>query len=301
MADLRPVPDRGELDDTREQRCPLGQCDGSGWLVDDATNTAHACDCRSQRIRRAAGAGVGMGIGRRFLEVSFEREPIASLDRDIVRHVRGYLRSIESNLDQGRGLWFDGPVGTGKTSLAILVAKAARDAGRSYAVYPVPRLLAELKRTYDRDSTEGYLQVFQRLCSVDLLVLDDLGAEKQTEWVLEQLFSIVNERWQDERAIVVTTNVPDGDADQPLKALREEASLLKRMRETGSLDRLPQLVDRLEAAVGRLEHLELANTMDPISRLRQQIGSRTVSRLVEMCDDPIPIHGPDLRMTAHGA
>ena len=96
-------------------------------------------------------------------------------------------------------------------------------------------------------------------------MLDDLGAEKQTEWVLEQLYSIVNERWQDERSIVVTTNVPDGDADPPLKTLREEASMLKRMRESGSLDRLPQLVERLEATVGRLEHLELANTLDPIS------------------------------------
>lgn len=293
--------DGGDGDEEPEERCPLGECDGSGFLVDEETNTARPCACRAQRIRRSAAAGVGMGIGRRFLEVSFDREPIATMEPHIVRHVRGYLRSIEENLDTGRGLWFDGPVGTGKTSLAILVAKAARDAGRSYAVYPVPRLLAEIKRTYDRDSTEGYMQVFRRLCSVDLLVLDDLGAEKQTEWVLEQLYMIVNERWQDERAIVVTTNVPDGDADAPLKLLREEASLIKRMRETGSFDRLPQLVERLEGAVGRLEHLELTNTMDPISRLRGQIGSRTVSRLVEMCDDPIPIMGHDLRMSAQGA
>jgi len=50
------------------------------------------------------------------------------------------------------------------------------------------------------------LGFFRRLCTVDVLVLDDLGAEKQTEWVLEQLYSIVNERWQNERAIVVTSN-----------------------------------------------------------------------------------------------
>jgi DNA replication protein DnaC len=295
---LRPVP---QTTSEPEARCALGICDGSGFLFDDETNTARPCDCRAQRIRRSAAAGVGMGIGRRFLEVSYDREPIASMEPPIVRHVRSYTRSIDEHLEAGRGLWFDGPVGTGKTSLAILVAKAARDAGHSYAVYPVPRLLAEIKRTYDRDSTEGYMQVFRRLCSVDLLVLDDLGAEKQTEWVLEQLYSIVNERWQDERAIVVTTNVPDGDADAPLKLLRDEASLMKRMRETGSFERLPQLVERLEVAVGRLEHLELTNTMDPISRLRGQVGSRTVSRLVEMCDDPIPIMGHDLRMSAQGA
>ena len=88
-----------------------------------------------------------------------------------------------------------------------------KDAGRSYAVYPVPRLLAEIKRTFDRDASDTYLGFFRRLCTVDLLVLDDLGAEKQTEWVLEQLYSIVNERWQDQRSIVVTTNMPDADAD----------------------------------------------------------------------------------------
>ncbi len=51
------------------------------------------------------------------------------------------------------------------------------------------------------------MDLFRRLCSVDLLHLDDLGAERRTEWVLEQLYSIVNERWQDERSIVVTTNL----------------------------------------------------------------------------------------------
>jgi DNA replication protein DnaC len=167
--------------------CPYGECDGSTWILDEESNDARPCRCRDQRVRRAVSGGIGTGIGRRFLEVSFDREPIASLDRAVLRQVRAFTRSIEENLEAGRGLWFDGPVGTGKTSLAILVAKAAKDAGRSYALYPVPRLLAEIKRTFDRDASDSYLGFFRRLCTVDLLVLDDLGAEKQTEWVLEQL------------------------------------------------------------------------------------------------------------------
>src|SRR3712207_8988792 len=89
----------------------------------------------------------------------------------------------------------------------MLVSKAALDAGRSVAIYSVPRLLAEIKGTYDRDSDDSYMRLFRRLCAVDLLHLDDLGAERRTEWVLEQLYSIVNERWQNERSIVVTTNL----------------------------------------------------------------------------------------------
>src|SRR4029434_1593885 len=104
---------------------------------------------------KAVSGGIGTGIGRRFLEVSFDREPIVSLDTIVTRPVRASVRSIDEHLDGARGLWCDGPVGTGKTSLAILVAKAAKDAGRSYAVYPVPRLLAEIKRTFDRDAADN--------------------------------------------------------------------------------------------------------------------------------------------------
>lgn len=286
--------------------CPYGECDGSTWILDEETNESRPCRCRDQRVRRAASGGIGTGIGRRFLEVSFDREPIVSLDRAVLRQVRAFTRSIEENLDAGRGMWFDGPVGTGKTSLAILVAKAAKEAGRSYAVFPVPRLLAEIKRTFDRDASDSYMGFFGRLCTVDLLVLDDLGAEKQTEWVLEQLYSIVNERWQDRRSIVVTTNLPDPDPDSAGAALRASARSLQETvtseRLSGrDLEELRRLIERVERVAAQVREQELVAEYDPIVRMRRQIGSRTVSRLIEICDDPIPIMGDDLRMAAQGA
>jgi DNA replication protein DnaC len=296
---LRPVPEE-------ERGCPLGECDGSTWILDEKSGQARPCRCREQRIRQAASGGVGTGIGRRFLEVSFEREPIVSLDSVVLRQVRGFVRSLEDNLEAGRGLWFDGPVGTGKTSLAILVAKAAKQAGRSYAVYPVPRLLAEIKRTFDRDASDSYLGFFRRLCSVDLLVLDDLGAERQTEWVLEQLYSIVNERWQDRRSIVVTTNIPERDPEAPGQALRASVRELREVVSGGlydgrARDELRRIVERLERVTAEAAAIDVAGIFDPIARLRRQVGARTVSRLVEICDDPIPIMGPDRRMAAQGA
>ena len=60
-------------------------------------------------------------------------------------------------------------------------------------------------------------------------------------------------------------------------------------------------MERLERVGATVENLEAAGASDPIARLRRQVGSRTVSRLVEICDDPIPIMGPDRRMAAQGA
>ena len=80
-----------------------------------------------------------------------------------------------------------------------------------------------------------------RLAGVDLLHLDVVGAERTSEWVLEQLYAIINARYEEGRSLLVTTNVEDRDA------------------------------------------------------LRAQIGARTVSRLVEMCED-IGLFGADRRM-----
>ena len=86
------------------------------------------------------------------------------------------------------------------------------------------------------------LAFFDRLVSVDLLHLDDLGAERSTDWVLEQLYAIVDRRYNDERSIVFTTNLEEPE-------------------------------------------------------LTEQVGTRTVSRLVEMCDgNPLPLFGEDRRV-----
>jgi DNA replication protein DnaC len=245
---LRPSAERADAAARQDASCPLGVCDGSGWLpVDDDPNTSRPCECRERRVNRAVSGRMGSGIPKRFRGVSFDRKPICDLDPLVLREVRGFVERIGERIDAGQGIWFYGDVGTGKTSLAMLVSKSAQDAGRSVAIYSVPRLIAEIRDTYDSDSQDSYMRLFRRLCAVDLLHLDDLGAERTTDWVLEQLYAIVNERWQDRRSIVVTTN--------------------------------------------------LAN----LDELRQQLGARTVSRLGEICGDPIPIMGQDLRMLADGA
>jgi DNA replication protein DnaC len=220
--------------------CPFGLCDGSGFLVDEQSNTASDCRCRPQRIARARAARLEARIPRRYMALSFEQlegDMLAAF-REQIRVVRRFCTRIGENLDEGKSVWIMGDVGTGKTALAMLVSRAALQAGRTVAIYSLPRLLNLIRESIEHDG--GVVGFLDRLSSVDLLQIDDVGAENRTDWALEQLYSIVNSRYEDRRSIVMTTN------------------------------------------------------LDPHA-LAEQIGDRTVSRLIEMCGDPLPLYGQDRR------
>ena len=191
--------------------CPFGVCDGGGIVVDERTRTAAYCRCRGQVVAAARARGLQAVIPRKYRGVSFDRPPITTVRDGIVAYVRRYVRDIDERVDTGEGLWFHGPVGTGKTSLAMLVSKAALDAGRTVAIYSLPRLLAEIRTTFDDGSDRSYTELLDRLTGVDLLHIDDVGAEKTSPWVLEQLYALVNARYEEERSVVITTNLERDD------------------------------------------------------------------------------------------
>jgi DNA replication protein DnaC len=187
--------------------CKLGVCDGSGWIV-GPENVARPCECRESLVAKRRARGVSSVIPKRFRDVSFELAENDGIAPAVLDAIREFTEGIEDRLDSGKGLWLMGDVGTGKTTLAMLVSKAAAEAGRTVAIYSLPRLLARIRRTYDAQPGEdSYLQFFDRLTSVDLLHVDDLGAEKRSDWVLEQLYAIVDERYQSQRSMVVTSNL----------------------------------------------------------------------------------------------
>jgi DNA replication protein DnaC len=190
--------------------CAFGMCDGSGFLYDYEANTAYDCRCRPQLQALAKARSLSAVIPRRYRDVAFDRPPVTEIDRQIVRAVRQFTERIDEKLDKGHGLWLMGPVGTGKTTLAMLVSQAALKAGRSVAIYSLPRLLNEIRDTHRAE--RSHVDLLDRLTAVDLLHIDDVGAERTTDWVLEELYSIVNARYEDERSMVITTNILDREA-----------------------------------------------------------------------------------------
>jgi DNA replication protein DnaC len=230
--------------------CPFDLCDGDGLLFDAATNTAYDCRCRPQVIARRKAQSLSAVIPRRYQDASFDRPPATEIEpRAVVGAVRSFADRINDHLDAGRGLWFVGPVGTGKTTLAMLVSKAALRAGRSVAIYSLPRLLNEIRDTHRAE--RSHVALLDRLAAVDLLHIDDVGAERTTDWVLEELYSIVNARYEDQRSIVITTNL---DED----ALSEQISARTVSRLAEICDQLP-----LEGVDRRLEYRGAAVEPEP--------------------------------------
>lgn len=237
-----------------QQACPLGACDGSGWIL-GPEDVARPCECREQKLSRARNRGVASVIPPRYRGVSFDRPPVSDMARDlttrhIVNHVQTFADELDQNLSRGSGLWLMGNTGTGKTTLAMLAAKLALAAGKSVAIYFAPKLLTQIRQTYQAtESEDAYAAFFKRLTSVDLLYIDDLGSERRTDWVVEQLYALVNDRYENQRSMLVTSNA-ETDVDEGQR------------------------------------------------RLEEQVGARTVSRLIEICGDPLPLFGPDQRVPA---
>jgi DNA replication protein DnaC len=191
--------------------CPYGTCDGSGFVLDEEANVARPCRCRDQRISLARSRSLLHEIPKKFRHVAFDREPVKDMDPMLVRAVRSFCDRVGENIDRGRGIWFHGPRGTGKTTLAMLISQHALRAHRSVAIYTAPRLLTAIRTTYEDDATQSYEQLMDRLRAVELLHIEDLAVARTNEWVLEQLYTVVNDRYQDERSVVFTADVVSPD------------------------------------------------------------------------------------------
>jgi DNA replication protein DnaC len=105
-------------------------------------------------------------------------------------------------------LVLSGPVGCGKTHLAAAIAHTFLNRGRLVIFSPVPELLDYLRRTFAPSNELPYHDLFDRLQQAELLVLDDLGAERSTAWASEKLFQLIDYRYLVRVPTIITTNGP---------------------------------------------------------------------------------------------
>jgi DNA replication protein DnaC len=184
-------------------------CHGTGWkpIGQEGRQKVERCDCWRAGLSERALAEAR--IPRRYLHcdldgfVTYGNE---SLERT-VEHAR---RLIQRYPVADKGLFLLGPPGVGKTHLVVAVLKAIiqRTAARGL-FYDTRDLLRVIRRTYDPIVRTSESDVLRPVIDADVLVLDDLGAEKTSEWVEETLNLIVNSRYSEKRLTLFTSNYED--------------------------------------------------------------------------------------------
>jgi DNA replication protein DnaC len=211
--------------------CPI--CEGSGLrIIDrpDGNRVAVECVCRAER--RAARQLEQARIPRRYAACvleSFETDypsPNRSLAAASVmarKFVSGY--PLETD---GKGLLLTGSIGVGKTHLAVGILQALmQERGARGLFVDYRELLKQVQNSYNKSVGVTELEVLQPVFEAEVLVLDELGASKPTDWVADTVSHILNTRYNERRTTIITTNYPNlapgaSDVTGPRAAVREE-------------------------------------------------------------------------------
>ncbi len=192
---------------------PCELCDDTGWRSIDAAGVSQVTRCECWRQQATERALASARIQKRYLhcELSNFEQHYDSL-RDAYRKA---VRFVEQFPAVDKGLLLIGENGVGKTHLAVAILKAIiREKHVQGYFYETGELLKLVRDTYASDTNE--LEVLRPVVEADLLVLDDLGVEKTSEWVQETLGHVVNLRYSERRPTVFTTNLMDSeDATHP--------------------------------------------------------------------------------------
>ena len=144
-------------------------------------------------------------------------------DEKISKAARAYVENFDKMLTEGKGLIFYGPTGRGKSYMAGCIANALMDAGRSCLMTNFSRIEKSFRAKFDTQEQSDNLLRYRLLC------LDDFGAERETSYMQEIVFSVIDERYQAKLPMVITTNLTLEDLKKP-KNITEER-IFKRVLE----------------------------------------------------------------------
>ena len=183
-------------------------CDDTTWktITVDGISRVTRCDC----VRESASARLlaDARIPRRYQHCDFAN--YTAYNEQLTKALQHATRLADSFPVTDKGLFFQGPPGVGKTHLAVAVLRRViMTRGARGLFYDTRDLLRVIRSTYDPVSRTAEMDVLRPVIECDLLVLDDLGAEKTSEWVEETLNLIVNARYSERRTTVFTSNYDD--------------------------------------------------------------------------------------------
>lgn len=207
---------------------PCERCFDSTWVTDVVDGVEHVrrCDCWRQTLSSQQLAHARIPQRYRSCELA-NFEPNTDSLREAQRRATVFIDTFPA---VDKGLLLRGRNGVGKTHLAVAILKAVVQQKGARAFFYETRELLKLVRDSYRDGDTTELDVLRPVLDADLLVLDDLGAEKTSEWVQETLGLVVNTRYSERRPTVFTTNLGNGTALDDLQSMRVQLGERTRSR-----------------------------------------------------------------------
>jgi DNA replication protein DnaC len=192
--------------------CPI--CEGTGWrmLASGANQRVTRCQCRIKARSEALLSAARIPKRYEHCELpSFTTDFPAAHPSLTLAHIAASKFADEFDPREGTGLLIIGKIGVGKTHLAVGIMKELMlNRGVACVFYDYRELLKEIQNSYNASVQATELDVLRPVFDAEVLVLDELGAVKPTEWVWDTVSLILNTRYNDNRTTIITTNFPDG-------------------------------------------------------------------------------------------
>ncbi len=255
--------------------CPL--CEGTGWKTaggggKSANDRRVArCDCRA----RARGQSLlaAARIPKRYYHCEFSNFEFEGPHRSLAPARMAACRFVEEYPIDKTGLMLVGRAGRGKTHLAVGIAKALiQEKGVDCIFYDYAELLKEIQDSYNPSVDATELGLLRPVFETEVLVLDDLGSVRPTEWRWDTIRLILNTRYNKSLTTIITTNF----ADEPAAGVVEPDA--------------PKVTESFATARAAARE----------DTLGDRIGERMRSRLHEMCRI-VTLEGTDFRQTFRNA
>jgi len=183
-------------------------CDDTGWKTIEVNGVSRVARCDCMRESAAARLLADARIPRRYQHCDLAN--YVAYNERLIKALQHASRLAEGFPVVDQGLFLLGPPGVGKTHLAVAVLRQViATRGARGIFYDTRDLLRVIRSTYDPVNQVAEMDVLRPVMEADMLVLDDLGAEKTSEWVEETLNHIVNARYSAQRTTVFTSNYED--------------------------------------------------------------------------------------------